>query len=64
MKQTKLYHATNVCWAILLMASFITRGWNPDLSIMGIVITIVGWSSVQIIRAGIASVTHLIFGDE
>jgi hypothetical protein len=46
------------------MASFITRGWNPDLSIMGIVITIIGWSSVQIIRAGIASVTHLIFGDE
>lgn len=64
MKRTKLYHATNVCWTILLMASFITRGWNPDLSIMGIVITIIGWSSVQIIRAGIDSATHLIFGDE
>jgi hypothetical protein len=46
------------------MASFITRGWNPDLSIMGIIITIVGWSSVQIIRAGIASVTRLICGEE
>jgi len=64
MKQSKLYHTINVCWTIMLLASFITRVWNPDMSTIGIIITTIGWASITIPRNGLVSATQLFFDDE
>jgi len=48
----------------MLLASFITRVWNPDMSTIGIIITTIGWASITIIRNGLVSATQLFFDDE
>ena len=53
-----------MCWTIMLLASFITRVWNPDMSTIGIILTTIGWASITIIRNGLMSATQLFFDDE
>jgi len=64
MKQSKLYHVINVCWATILLVLFIIRVWNPDISTIGIIITAIGWTLITIIRNGMISATQLFFDDK
>lgn len=57
-------HYSNITFLALLVSVLLWGLSNKDMGIMGVILVLVGWSTTQIIKAGLGSLFILMTQDE
>ena len=57
-------HYSNITFLALLVSVLLWGLSNRDMGIMGVILVLVGWSTTQIIKAGLGSLFILMTQDE